>query len=264
MDFEIIDFHTHPYKTEEECISIHQSAIKISPDETIRIMDESGVSTFCGSVLSHNFASNAEEAWEKLKVFNEDALYLRDYYKGRYIPGIHVHPNFVEESIKEIDKYHAKGVNLIGELVPWSWFFNNNTYCTDGMNEILDYASQKGIILSAHPTAFDDMDKLCETHPNLTIVGAHPIEQEQFNRHVERAKKYKNYYIDLSGGGIHRYGATRRLVNEIGADRILFGSDYAICNLQMYVDGVVRDSLLTNEEKRLILAENAKRILKIK
>lgn len=264
MDFEIIDFHTHPYRNADECICVHESAIKISPDETIRIMDESGVSKFCGSVLSHVFPKNAEDAWERFKVFNEDALYLRDYYKGRYIPGILVHPCNVEESIKEIDKYLAKGVNLLGELVPWSWFFNGDTYDTDGMNEILDYAAQKGMVLSAHPTSNDDMDKLCENHPNLIIVGAHPIEGERFERHVQRAKKFKNYYIDLSGGGIYRYGATRHLIDEIGVDRILFGSDYAICNLQMYVDGVVRDKLLTNEEKRLILAENTKRLLNIK
>ena len=263
MDFEIIDFHTHPYRTDEQCCCIHQPAIKISPDETLKVMDENGVSIFCGSVLSHVFTKCAEETFEHFKKFNEDALYLRDYYKGRYIPGIHVHPAFVEESIKEIDKYHAKGVNLVGELVPWRYHFNN-TYCSDGMNEILDYASQKGMILSVHPTSDDDMDKLCENHPNLIIVGAHPGENVAFYRHAERAKKYKNYYVDLSGGGIHRFGATRELVDLIGAERVIFGSDYAICNLQSYVDCVVRDRLLSNEEKRLILSENAKRLLNLK
>ncbi|MBQ3235137.1 MAG: amidohydrolase [Clostridia bacterium] len=262
MDFEIIDFHTHPYKTNAECICVHQPAIKISPDETIKVMDENGVSIFCGSVTTHDFPKSVEETWKLFKILNEDALYLRDYYRGRYVPGIHVHPSFVEESIKEIDKYCEKGVNLIGELIPWCYFFNN-TYCSDGMNEILDYASQKGMVLSAHPTSDDDMDKLCQNHPNLIIVGAHPGEHTAFYRHAERAKKNKNYYVDLSGGGIHRYGATRELIDLIGAEKVIFGSDYAICNLQSYVDGVVRDRLLSNEEKRLILAENAKRILKL-
>lgn len=262
MDFEIIDFHTHPYKDKSQCTCVHENAINISMDETLRIMKNNGVSKFCGSVLSHDFSFTAETVWERLKKYNDDALFLKDYYKGAYIVGFHVHPNFVEESIKEIDRFHEKGINLIGELVPWSHYFNN-TYCSDGMNEILDYATQKGMILSAHPTADDDMDKLCENHPNLIIVGAHPIEGERFRRHAERAKKYKNYYVDLSGGGIHRYGCTRELVDMIGVEKVIFGSDYAICNLQMYVDGVVRDELLTNEEKRMILAENAKRILKL-
>ena len=262
MEYEIIDFHTHPYKNVQQCTCIHQSAIKISIDETLKVMDNSGVSLFCGSVLTRELPKTPEEAWEILKGYNKDAAILADYYKGRYLPGIHVHPYFAKESISEIEKYHEHGVKIIGELVPWR-YCHNNLYCTGGMDEILDFASSKKMVLSIHPTTPDDMDKLCENHPNLIIVGAHPGEGEQFERHVLRAKKYKNYYVDLSGSGIHRYGATKRLVDEIGVDKVIFGSDYAIANLQMYVDGVLNDHLLTAEEKRLIFADNAKRILDI-
>ncbi|MBO7214396.1 MAG: amidohydrolase [Clostridia bacterium] len=261
MDFEIIDFHMHPYLNDIDCTCIHRSAVTISVDETPRIMRENGVSKFCGSVVTHDRTSTVETDWELLKSLNDCAITLKDYYKGAYIHGCHVHPNFIEESIKEIDRFKASGTNLIGELVPWR--FHYNEYASDNMKTILDYASEKGMILSIHPTTPDDMDNLCENHPNLIIVGAHPGEGEQYIRHVERAKKYKNYYVDLSGSGIHRYGATKRLVNEIGADKVIFGSDYAICNLQMYVDGVKNDYLLSTEEKRLILSENAKRILNI-
>ena len=262
MEFEIIDFHTHPYLDPKDCVGVHNNAIKRSPEETLRIMQKNGVSKFCGSVLTHDFSFNEKTVWNACKKFNEDALVLKELYKDAYVVGFHVHPKFVEESIKEIDRFYKLGINLIGELVPWSWYFDD-TYNSDGMNEILDYASQKVMILSAHPTSDDDMDLLCKNHPSLIIVGAHPGENARFYRHAERANKYKNYYVDLSGGGIHRYGATRELVDLVGAEKILFGSDYAICNLQMYVDGVKNDELLSNEEKRLILAENAKRILKL-
>ncbi|MBE5743353.1 MAG: amidohydrolase [Clostridiales bacterium] len=261
MDFEIIDFHTHPYKDVSDFTCIHRSAVPISIDETPRLMSENGISLFCGSIVSHDKTSTKETDFELLKSLNDTALYLKDYYKGRYIPGFHVHPNFVEESIKEIDRFHANGVNLVGELVPWRVHYNS--YACENMKTILDYASEKGMILSIHPTTPDDMDKLCENHPNLIIVGAHPGEGEQYNRHVARAKKYDNYYVDISGSGIHRYGATKRLVNEIGVEKVIFGSDYAISNLQMYVDGVKNDHLLTEKEKRFIFSENAKRILNI-
>ena len=262
MDFEIIDFHTHPYLNPQDCISIHGNAIKKSVDETTRIMQNNGVSKFCGSVLAHIVDFNEQTVWNVLKRYNDDALTLKDYYKGAYVAGFHVHPKFVEESIKEIDRFYDNGVNLIGELVPWRYCFDNS-YNGDGMHEILDYATEKGMVLSAHPTSDEDMDLLCKNHPNLIIVGAHPGEGTQFHKHVERAKKYKNYYVDLSGSGIHRYGTTRDLVNLIGVEKVIFGSDYPISNLQLYVDGVKNDELLTNEEKRMILSENAKRILKI-
>lgn len=262
MKYEIIDFHTHPYKNESDCICIHPTVIKRSPSEFLSDLERAGVSKFCGSVISFEKKPDDVSWWDYIKPLNDDALKLKEFYGDAYIPGCTIHPDFVEESILEIDRFIKAGVNLIGELV---WYLQGyNTNCSQNMKKILDYASEKEMVLSVHPTSDDDMDKLCETHPNLIIVGAHPLEGEKFNRHIERAKKYKNYYIDLSGGGIYRYGATRRLIDEIGIDRILFGSDYPISNLQMYVDGVKNDRLLSEEEKRMILSENAKRILNIK
>ena len=261
MNYEIIDFHTHPYKDENDCICIHPQAIVRSPNEFLNDINRASVSKFCGSVVTLKKKPEDVSWWDFIKKLNDDALELKKLYGDRYIPGCTIHPDFVEESIKEIDRFKANGINLIGELV---WYMQGyNSYCSENMKKILNYASKQGMILSVHLTNNDDMDLLCENHPDLTIICAHPCEGELFERHVLRAKKYKNYYIDLSGGGIYRYGMTRRLIDEIGVDRILFGSDYPICTLQMYIDGIVNDHLLTEEEKRLILSENAKRLLNL-
>lgn len=261
MEYEIIDFHTHPYKDENDCICIHSSAIKRSPDEFLKDAKDAGVSKFCGSVISFDKKDENKSWWDIIKKLNDDALYLKDYYNGAYIPGCTIHPEFVEESKGEIDRFKANGINLIGELV---WYIQGyNTYCSENMKEILDYASKKDMVLSVHLTNNDDMDLLCENHPDLKIVCAHPCEGELFERHLLRAKKNKNYYLDLSGGGMYRYGMTRRLIDEIGVDKILFGSDYPICTLQMYVDGIKNDRLLTEEEKIAILAGNAKKLLNL-
>jgi hypothetical protein len=82
-------------------------------------------------------------------------------------------------------------------------------------------------------------------------------------RHVERAKWSDNYYLDLSGYGLFRHGMLRRAIDEMGADRILFGSDYPTCNPSMYIGGVLLDELISDEEKELIFSGNAKRLLGI-
>ena len=48
-------------------------------------------------------------------------------------------------------------------------------------------------------------------------------------------KKCDNVHIDLSGSGLHRYGVVKYLVDNVGSERILFGTDYPISNLSMYV-----------------------------
>ena len=265
MNFEIIDFHTHPFLTNNTNICLYKNSTIFSTDNTLKLLTQLGVSKICGSVISVSDTRTPTNIWERLKSYNDEALKLAEVFNGKYYPGLHIHPDFLEESIKEIDRFYLKGYKLIGELTPYLHCYTNkaNAYNEKNMQEILDYASQKSMILNIHPSTDDDMDLLMKNHPNLIVVGAHPNEGEIIKRHILRAKKYKNYYIDVSGSGIARYGCAKHLVDEVGAEKVLFGSDYPICNMQMYVDSIKNDLLLSNDEKRLILSENAKKLLNI-
>ena len=59
-----------------------------------------------------------EEQGKLMIDYNAEAYRFYEMYPDFYSVGIQVHPNFVEESCAEIEKYAAKGVKLIGELVP--------------------------------------------------------------------------------------------------------------------------------------------------
>lgn len=80
---------------------------------------------------------------------------------------------------------------------------------------------------------------------------------------MERMKLSENYYLDVSGYGIFRHGMLRHAIDLFGAERFLYGSDYPTCNPGMYLGGVLLDNLITDSEKELILAKNAKRVLNI-
>ena len=75
-------------------------------------------------------------------------------------------------------------------------------------------------------------------------------------------KKYDNIYLDLSGTGLFRFGMLKRLVDQVGAERILFGTDHPICNPAMYVAGVMHERI-SERNMSLIFSENAKRLLEI-
>ena len=94
-------------------------------------------------------------------------------------------------------------------------------------------------------------------------MAAHPGEHDTFSRHLHRMELSENYYLDVSGTGLFRHGILRHGMDEFGAERFLFGSDYPICNPAMYIGGVLLDSLISEEEKRMIFAENAKRLLRL-
>lgn len=60
---------------------------------------------------------------------------------------------------------------------------------------------------------------------------------------LERIKKFENYYLDLSGTGIFRYGLIFHGVREVGSERFLFGTNYPISNTRMYVQAVFQEPI---------------------
>lgn len=153
------------------------------------------------------------------------------------------------------------GVHLIGELVPYGHGWRD--YSCENFDVILDCAKQHDMIVSFHSMGEDAMDRMTEKHPDIVLIAAHPGEYREFMRHMQRMKKSDNYYLDLSGYGIFRHGMLRHAIDEFGPERFIYGSDFPTCNPAMYLGGVLLDPLITDAEKKLILADNAKRLLKL-
>jgi predicted TIM-barrel fold metal-dependent hydrolase len=261
MDFEIIDFHTHPFIEPASNVCRYKNYIQnITAQDTMDDLKKLGVSKICGSVVLPFDKTNYD--WSSVKRLNEIALELSDFYGDFYVPGFHVHPSYIKESCEEIEAMHKRGIKLIGEVVPYMHGWSG--YGTKELAEILDVAQQYDMIFNLHTMDEEGIDKLLKNHPKLTVVAAHPGETEMFNRHLERMKNHKNYYLDLSGSGMFRHASMRNAIDTVGVERFLYGSDYPVCNPGMLLGGVVLDYTLTDEEKEFLLSKNAKRLLNLK
>lgn len=260
MSFEIIDFHTHPFIKKENNICAHKDIINMTAETTLEAMKDLGVSKICGSVIE---VGNNEDIPAKLKKNNDEALKLKEQYGDFYIPGFHISPDYVEFSLSEIERMDKKGIKLIGELVPYIDGWQRN-FASEEFSLLLKKAGKRNMIVSFHSMNEDAMDEMVKRHRDVIFVAAHPGEYNEFMRHIERMKYSENYYLDVSGYGIFRYGMLKRAVDTFGADRILFGSDYPTCNPAMYIGGVMNDSLLSDAEKEKIFSLNAKKLLKLR
>ncbi len=259
MKFDIIDFHTHPFIKENNNICSHKSHLNMDSSTVIEICKNLGVSKICGSVIEF---SGEKKGFDKILANNNEALKLKEIYGDFYIPGFHISPDFVEESLNEIKRMKNLGVNLIGELVPYADNWQKG-YNSAEFDELLNAAAKQNMIVSFHSMDNDAMDEMVKKHKDLIFVAAHPGEYNDLMRHIERLKYSENYYLDISGYGIFRHGALKRIVDSFGEDRVLFGSDYPTCNMGMYVGGVINDNLLTDTQKEKILSLNAKKLLKL-
>ena len=261
MSFEIIDFHTHPFIKKENNICSYKDILNMSDSVTQKDLTQLGVSKICGSVVNtnNNLYSNM---WEKVYENNNIALELKARYNDFYIPGFHIHPDYIENSLNEIERMHKNKVKLIGELVPYidGW---KNGYDSDNFSLLLKEAGKRNMIVSFHSQNEDAMDKMVKEHKDVIFVAAHPGEYGAFMRHIERMKYSENYYLDVSGYGIFRYGMLRKAIDTFGIERILFGSDYPTCNPAMYIGGVLLDNLISDTEKEKIFSLNAKKLLGI-
>ena len=160
MTFEIIDFHTHPFAKPFQNICAHKDFCDMGAAQTERDMRALGVSKICGSVLRY-FGQRKPTCWDDVHQANEDALKLRDFYGDFYEPGIHVHPDYVDESCREIEDMAARGVKLVGELVPYGQGWED--YSCAAMDRILDCARAHDMIVSFHSMGEDEMDRMSKS-----------------------------------------------------------------------------------------------------
>lgn len=256
MSTAIIDFHAHLFLRPENNFCGYKSAWSIDAAQIKEYLNALGISTICGSVVAH------AGSWEETAELNEQALEIKRFYGGFYIPGFHIHPDFVSQSIAEVERMAALGITLVGELVPYmhGWKMNH-----PGLLPILEAAEHYRMVVNFHSTNVDDevMDPLLARFPKLTFVAAHPGEKESFLRHLGRMERFGNYFLDLSGRGLGRMGMLRYGIDRVGKERFLFGTDFPICPPAMYIGAVEGDPFLTREEKNAVFFENAQRILKV-
>ena len=94
-------------------------------------------------------------------------------------------------------------------------------------------------------------------HPNLPVIIGHGLGEDG----IRLAADTPNVYLELSGSYPYR-GVLRRAIDTVGADRIVFGTDMDLI-LPAFALGIYHDADLSPEEDRLIMADNARRILRM-
>ncbi len=253
----IIDFHAHPYLSSEEFYCFYPDEFAPTAVQCMEDIKRAGAAHICGSVIMKR---KYEGGFDYIRDCNERAYEIKKILGDFYTPGFHIHPDFVKESIEEIELRHKQGFRLIGELVPYMHGWSD--YSRKDLSDIFEAAAHYHMAVSFHTVANEqkEIDKMIEAHPEVTFIAAHPGDKEQFLLHLERIKKHDNYYLDLSGTGIFRYGLIAYGVKEAGSERLIFGTDYPICNPRMYVQALFQEPI-SEADTENILFKNANRII---
>jgi hypothetical protein len=149
-------------------------------------------------------------------------------YSDRLIGQITVNPHYPDEIVPEIERCRRLyGVRML-KIHP---FCHDYPVDGDGYRPLWEYADQTGTVVLSHTW---DSDKTCSPELFATIAArylrarvilAHAGGTQRGCRQaIDVVKKHGGLYLDTATSHFH-VGMIERFVREVGADRVLFGSD---------------------------------------
>lgn len=133
------------------------------------------------------------------------------------------------------------------------------------MIPILEIAAELKIPVLAHSTAAE-CESLVRQVPELILINAHmgccPQAVGDWHLSVAAAKKYPNIYLDTTSSSFDN-GMIEFAIEEVGPERILYGSDLPLLNPILQV-AKVTESGISEKHKQMILHENIDRLLRLR
>lgn len=130
-----------------------------------------------------------------------------------------------------------------------------------------EYANQHGLPVLVHTWDIYELDhvaKLAERYPNSPYLIAHSGMRTHDVRValIEHMKRHENIYADTAISVCYD-GAIEWLVQKVGIDRVLFGSDLPFYDCRQVL-GKIGLCKLSEQDKRKLLGENARSLFALK
>jgi predicted TIM-barrel fold metal-dependent hydrolase len=209
---------------------------------------------------------------------------------GRILAGIGVQKLLSpEELVEEVELRAGQGARTVKMIPGWFHEYPNDRAfwpmyqrCAELGLAITSDTGTVGLgVHSSHPGEHNPIcygepvhfQEVLEAFPKLTLVMCH-FASAFWDQRVALARRYPNLVFDISGGFAAPHLDARdgdralveedavRVMRKVGVERMMFGSDGPHVMLQPYLEQFLRLDL-TDNERQLILADNAKRIYRI-
>jgi len=150
-----------------------------------------------------------------------------------FVGGVMVHPEFVDESLKEIEtRIEKEGFVGIGEICQYRT--GHKTDC-EGMREVLKLAAQLDVPVNIHastPEHTDGLRSLMSAVPDATVIMAHVGGFLNWRNGIFLAKEFPNLFVDISGIVIQWGGTFKEVLANISHKRLLFGVDFPLIEFE--------------------------------
>ena len=191
---------------------------------------------------------------EDLEEGNAEALEMVALTDGFLYPGVAMNPDFPEESLRWLVKFHELGYRWAGELLTYN-LKKTCKYTDPCFIKLIERCEELGFIVQLHGEP--EVADLAEMFPRLVIVCSH-IGEDDFLR---RLAKCDNVFLDISGmaGGVV-IGRLEKAVEILGTNRLFFGSDFTGYDPQAFI-ARVKIVIPDLQEQKKVFRGNVLRLL---
>lgn len=248
----VIDSHTHMVEEKDRMTSDYYMP-QGDEHHYIKKMDKMGVDKMITA------------PWEGISTdglsSNDTVIKAMKNYPGRIEGFACCNPNYIEDLEGVIPKYHMKH-RFVG-IKPY-WPYHKYDILGEKYSEWFEYANKHNLLMLMHSGTKETADKvldLSKKYPNISYIMAHSgSSYEAADYNIAIAKKRDNIYLEITYTAVTN-GIIEYMVKELGADRILYGSDLPMRDPAPQL-GWVCYSRISLEEKRKILGLNIEKLIK--
>jgi len=229
------------------------------PDRYVRIMDAAGVDKACINCIGYGDASYG----------NDLVASFMAKYPDRFVGVAFVTPHYPEEAVAELErafdvigtKYLKIYPDYFGKPQDDPAYFPIYEWCNDRGIAIMSHASY---VFDKEPvTLLGRYSALHERFPNIKWVMAHlgagGGSLPKNSGAVETVRKVPNVYLETASS-TPAHGRFELMVEAVGADRILYGSDMPLFDARGQVARIATADI-SDEDKQKVLGLNAIKLL---
>ncbi|MEN6315018.1 MAG: amidohydrolase family protein [Clostridiaceae bacterium] len=245
-EFDVLDIHGH-YSRFNEFHTPDSEA-----DSLVKIMDRTGIRQLCiapfMSIKLDCRAGNrmTREAMEK--------------YPDRILGHACVNPFNEQETISELQRcFEEWGFHAI-KLHP---YYNGMESESSRYNTVFEYANAHSLTILWHYGASAAyLKELAAAYKNVNFVVAHyggSWDGYRKDDILDLVRDVGNIYTDTASS-VAWYGAFERLIDYVGAEKILFGSDAVFLDAAFQL-GRINGADVERTAKEKVLGDNFKRLL---
>ena len=249
---EIWDVHTHLY-------GVPGDSPEARLGNLLDYADRLGIARLC-VFMGMKFSEDPSP--EAMRQENDEVLRALRRFPDRAFGFVYLNPKHTAASLDELNRCVRDGP-MVGVKLWVAQHCNEPT-----LDPIIERATQLKAVVLQHtwlkitgnlPGESTPMDvaQLAVRHPSATLICAHT--GGDWERGIRTIRPHPNVYVELSGSD-PAAGYTEMAVREVGAERVLYGSDAGGRSFASQLAKVLGADI-PDAAKRLILGGNLKRIL---